>query len=378
MFRYARPVLLLLFFPCFAVAHAASAAELHQPGFRTFGQWRAEDKLRLDVNVWYPSAQPPRVLNYAPWEITAALGGKPAEGRFPLLLLSHDSGGTRFSYHDTAARLASRGFVVAAVTHPADCMYNMDSLFTLAQLRSRALELSATLDLLLESPQAAQGIDRNRIGLIGFGAGAAAALLLGGALPDCAGWPDYCGRAGSGNSYCSPWAKERISRMCAELPLTASLADPRIKAVAAVAPGYGMLFGQNSFRHFYPPLFLIGAENDRIHPPALHADALDSLLNGRARHVTLKEADAASLAAPCPESLEDELPELCRSVSSAGRKTIHQQLQGLLSDFFLHYLGNDKNLPIIPSPPDLAKQEAPVPASVPPPAPERRKQRKNR
>jgi predicted dienelactone hydrolase len=377
MFRYVCPALLLLFFSCVITAGAASAAELYQPGFRTLGQWRAEDRLRLDVNVWYPSVRAPRVLNYAPWEIVAALEGKPVEGRFPLLLLSHDSDGTRFSYHDTAARLASRGFVVAAVTHPADCMYNMDSLFTLAQLRSRALELSATLDLLLESPQTAQSIDHNRVGLIGFGAGAAAALLLGGALPDCAGWPDYCGRAGSGDSYCNLWAKKRIDKLCAGLPLAASLAEPRIKAIAAVAPGYAMLFGQNSFQYFYPPLFLIGAENDRIHPPALHADALVSLLSGRARHTTLKNADAASLAAPCPEILENELPELCRSVSPAGRNAVHQRLYDLLSDFFLHYLGSGRNLPLIPSPPVLVKREetAPVPA---PPAPEKRRQRKSR
>ncbi|MDR3357757.1 MAG: hypothetical protein LBN96_02635 [Desulfovibrio sp.] len=375
MLRYVCPLLPLLLL-CFLIAGPASAAEAYQPGFRTLGQWRAEDRLRLDVNVWYPGVRPPRVLNYAPWEIVAAPEGKPAEGRFPLLLLSHDSDGTRFSYHDTAARLASRGFVVAAVTHSADCMYNMDSLFTLAQLRSRALELSATLDLLFDNPRVAQGIDRNRVGVIGFGSGAAAALLLGGAMPDCAGWPGYCGRAGSGDSYCNTWAKNRIDRLCAALPLTASLADPRIKAVAAVAPGYGMLFGRDSFRYFYPPLFLIGAEEDTLHPPALHADALAALLNGRARHATLRNADAASLAAPCPEPLEDELPELCRSVSSAGRKAIHQRLYDLLSDFFLHYLGNDKNLPLIPAPPDLTKQEPPVPAAAP--APEKRRQERSR
>ncbi|MDR2056236.1 MAG: hypothetical protein LBQ10_10280 [Desulfovibrio sp.] len=377
MFRYGSALLLLLF-SCFVIAGPTSAAEFHQPGFRTLGQWRAEDRLRLDVNVWYPSVRSPRVLNYSPWEIVAALEGKPVEGRFPLLLLSHDSDGTRFSYHDTAARLASRGFVVAAVTHPSDSMYNMDSLFTLAQFRSRASELSATLDLLLESPQMAQGIDRNRVGIIGFGAGAAAALLLGGALPDCAGWPDYCGRVGSGDGYCNPWAKNRIDRLCAGLPLAASLADPRIKAIAAVAPGYGMLFGKDSFRYFYPPLLLIGAENDRINPPALHADALDALLNGRARHATLKNADAAALVAPCPESLKDELPELCRSVSSAGRNAIHQQLYGLLSDFFLYYLGSDKNLPLIPAPPDLIKQEATVPPPPSAPVPEKRRQRRSR
>jgi predicted dienelactone hydrolase len=342
MLRRFRLFLPLLFSVYCFIAGAPFAAESYYVGFRTLGQWCAEDGLRLDVNVWYPSVRHPRILNYAPWEIEGALEGKPVTGRFPLLLLSHASEGTRFSYHDTAAALASRGFVVAAVTHPGDCMYNMDSLFSLEQLRSRARELSATLDMLLENPQTAPGIDPERVGLIGFGAGGTAALLLGGALPDCAGWPEYCARADGNDSYCVPWVKSRINGLCTGLPLKASLADPRIKAVAAVAPGYGMLFSQNSFHWLYPPLLLIGAEKDNIHPPELHTDILASLLGDKARHATLKNADAASLMASCPKALADELPELCRSVAPAERSAIHQRLHDLLSDFFLHYLGSGR------------------------------------
>lgn len=340
------------------------------------GQWRVEDKLRLDVNVWYPSVRRPRQLKFAPWEIEAALEGKAAEGRFPLLLLSHDTDGTRFSYHDTAARLAMRGFVVAAVTHSGDCMYNMDTLFSLEQLRQRAREISATLDLLSENAQTSQGIDANRIGIIGFGAGATTALLLGGALPDCGNWPEYCRRADSDDTYCGTWAKKRISELCAQLPLPSSLADPRIKAVAAVVPGSGMLFSQDSFRYFHPPLLLVGAENDKLRPPALHTDVLSRLLTGKARYVRIKNADSASFVAACPEPLEDDLPELCRTVSSADRNAIHQRMYALLSDFFLYYLGGEKNLPVIPDPPVLTKEEEPAP--LPPPAPEKRRQRKPR
>ncbi|MDR3319712.1 MAG: hypothetical protein LBS77_01875 [Desulfovibrio sp.] len=372
MLRYIS--LLLLFFPaCFAAPGVTPVAKFHKVGFRTLGQWHVEDKLRLDVNVWYPSTHSPRVLNYDPWTIVAALEGRPAEDRFPLLLLSHDSDGTRFSYHDTAARLASLGFVVASITHSGDGMYNMDTLFSLAQFQSRLREISAMLDMLLENPQVEQIIDRNRVGLIGFGAGAATALLIGGALPDCGGWSDYCKRAGVSDSYCAPWADKRISSLCAKLPLEKSPADPRIKAIAAVAPGYGMLFSQDSFRWFYPPLLLVSAERDSINPPALHAAVLNLLLYSKARYTTLEGADAASLMAICPDSMSDDLPELCRSVSPAERSAIHQRLYNLLADFFLHYLGS-KNLPVIPAPPDLKKREEPSLESEP----ERRRQRRSR
>ena len=117
-------LVLLLFTP------SANAADNYMVGFRTLGQSAPDTGLRLAVNVWYPSVRPPRDLNYAPWEISASRAGKAVDGRFPLLLLSHDTAGTRFSYHDTAAWLASLGFVVVAPNHPGDNMDNMDNLLT--------------------------------------------------------------------------------------------------------------------------------------------------------------------------------------------------------------------------------------------------------
>ena len=177
---------------CLFITVPALADNGYSPGFRTLGFWQQESGIRVDVNVWYPSVRAPRSLSYAPWTIRGARNGKPVPGRFPLILLSHPSSGTRFSFHDTAAALAARGFVVAAPTHPRDCMENMDHLFLWEQLKDRALELSATMDLLLADKDIGPSIDPKRIGVLGYGSGATAALLLGGALPDCSGWMDYC------------------------------------------------------------------------------------------------------------------------------------------------------------------------------------------
>ena len=99
---------------CLFITVPALADNGYNPGFRTLGFWQQESGIRVDVNVWYPSVRAPRSLSYAPWTIRGARNGKPVPGRFPLILLSHPSSGTRFSFHDTAAALAARGFVVAA------------------------------------------------------------------------------------------------------------------------------------------------------------------------------------------------------------------------------------------------------------------------
>ena len=368
-----RTLAVLIFCLVAALPHGVRAAESYQVGFCTLGSWSADKNLRLDVNVWYPSVRPPRDLSYPPWEFSAARGGKAVEGRFPLLLLSHDTAGTRFSYHDTASWLASRGFVVAAPTHARDNLDHMEDLLTWSQLQTRAQELSGVIDLLLADPETASSVDADRIGVLGFGAGGAAALLLGGALPDCTAWNSYCGMAGRNDLYCNPWARTRMDKLCQSLPLTKSLADPRVRAVAAVAPGFGMLFSRAAFRWFYPPLLLVAAQNDQNNPPALHARHIYKNMEKKPRWLYLPGADAAAFAAPCPEALAAELPELCRPMSDSLRGEQHQALDTALADFFLHYLGGD-NPPQIPPPPDLTPPQ-PQPQPAPPPTIKARKKR---
>ncbi len=343
------------------------AAESYTPGFRTLGYSSTEGKLRLDLNIWYPSKRPARDLQYPPWSIVGARNAKPAEGRFPLLLLSHGTSGSRFAHHNLAARLASLGFVVAAPNHSRDFVDNMEDLYSWDQLQNRARDLTASIDILLGDKNLGSSIDPKRIGLIGLGAGASTALLLGGALPSCSTWKDYCAKATSSDHYCTPKTRKSIDSLCRNFPLKKSLADSRLKAIAALAPAYGMIFDKTSFRYFYPPLLLLAYGLDKLNPPALHAQAINEYAGNRAKYLGFAKADAALLHAPCPPGLAFELPEICLPGRSAERSQIQAQTLDALADFFLEHLGNSANIPQIPAPPAL---EAAQPAEIPEPAPE--------
>ena len=355
----------------------AGAAEAYKVAFRTLGEMAGDPPLRLDINVWYPGIRAPRQLSYSPWTFPAARNSQPAEGRFPLILLSHATPGTRFSYHNAASRLAARGFVVAAPTHARDSMHNMDDLFTWPQLENRVRELSAGIDVLLADKDLSACIDPGRIGVLGFGTGGTAALLLGGALPDCAPWPGYCARAGALDAYCDPWVRGKIDALCANFPLKSSLADQRIKAIASVAPGYGLLFGPTSFRHFYPPLLLAIAGAEKVDKAELHARAIARLPGVKATVLELPDADAGALMAPCPPSIAAELPELCLSVSEEARAALARRLDDALTDFFLNHLGSASHVPQIPAPPKFTAP-APAPETPPPAALEKPKKRNPR
>ena len=353
---------------CLAAAGRALAAadQTVRVGFKTLGLWQAHSNTRADLAIWYPAGRMPSELQYGAWTIKAARNAKELPGRFPLIIISHDSPGSRFSHHTSAEALAKSGFVVAALTHHGDNMDDMTHLFTLAQLHDRVTQIRATLDTLLSHPDTHSFIDPRRIGVVGFGVGGTAALLLAGARLDGRNWPLYCDRAGTDDPYCSTWAASRMTTLAESLHTPLSLADARVKAVAAVAPAYGMLFTKESLAELRIPILILRAENDRINRYPLHADAIRDAMPQPPDYAVIAGADGASLMAACPPQLLRDLPELCSRVSIEKRHLIHQQLDMFLGRFLLERLGHalPEEQPAIAPP----QQDAELYIELPPPA----------
>ena len=348
------PLFLAMVLACAGACFSAGEAPAKPGGpvnCRTMGFADREKALRFDVNVWYPAKRgaKKRTLRYPPWEVEGATRTAPEPGSYPLIVLSHPTSGNRFTYHNTAKELAQQGFVVAAPTHAMDNMDNMPSLCTWDQLALRVREISALVDWLLQDESFAEVIDKERIGFIGFGAGATTGLLLGGALPDCTDWQSFCGK-NYHHMLCNSWARQRIdTKLCPSLPLRSSLADTRIKAVAAVDPAYSMLFTRKGMQYFYPRLFLAATEK------SLDKEASGRLAGRLQREpelLVLEGADEGALMAPCPSPLMAELPEICRTVEPEAKEHIHATLMHGLTGFFKAWLVDAEPEPL-PAPPDL-------------------------
>ncbi len=344
----------LLCFLCLAAAGAVSAAPAVQPGFRTLGVWKSETSLRLNLAIWYPARRTPTQLDYGDWTFRASRNASPVTGKHPLIILSHDSSGSRFSLHQLAGALAREGFVVVAPTHPGDNLDDLSWLFTTEQLTGRARDISATLDVIFDTPVLEAMTDPTRVGLLGVGPGGAAALLAAGACPDPAGWTDYCARAalarqaaGQASSrdkadallYCSDWAVPRMAATAADPELPKSRRDGRVRAVAVVAPWYGMFFSAEALASVRIPVLLVSAENDRRNPSLFHVEAIRKALPNPPAHVVLPDADAASLLSPCSPSLAETWPELCRGADARLRRDVQDKLARAACAFFLEHLG---------------------------------------
>lgn len=168
------------------VPHALAEKErvVIHPGYRTLSASIPEERLLLQMGVWYPTARRPGNVKAGDWSFRAARNGAVLKGPWPVIVLSHDVTGSAWSHHDVASSLAARGFIVAAPLHDRDNADDMRMLFTEHQLPQRALQLSAALDAVLQHPQIGEQADREKVCFLGFGLTAPSGLLLAGGRLD--------------------------------------------------------------------------------------------------------------------------------------------------------------------------------------------------
>ncbi len=327
-----------LFFVC-ASAIVAKAAASFEPAFKTLGIFNEHTGQRIDLNIWYPTYSRPTPTSYNPWTLTVVPYGRAAKGRFPAIILSHDTVATRFSYHESAASLARSGFVVIAPQHRADNQDAMSHIFSVEQLLYRVDDIRFAIDTVLTHTAIKDSIDETRLGIIGFGTGGTAALLLGGALPQGDGWASYCEQAPPSSPYCNAWGKGRMQKMAEQFPLHASLEDPRISAVVAVAPNYPMFFDKAALQSFLLPLLLIEAEYDSLNLAPWNVGVL---VNNFPREITFERiarVDSLDLMSACPPRLQRDLPELCGAAPLPVRQRARAQFESRVQHFLLDHLG---------------------------------------
>jgi predicted dienelactone hydrolase len=104
-------------------------------------------------------------------------------GRFPLVMISHGTGGSRFSLEWLAQSLVKSGFVVAAVDHWGNT-YNNKIPLQFFEIWQRPQDISFVITKLLSDRDLNKIIDSHKIGAAGFSAGGYAVIALAGGVAD--------------------------------------------------------------------------------------------------------------------------------------------------------------------------------------------------
>lgn len=320
--------------------------------------WRGAKTEALPTEIWYPvaAAVPVTEQEIGPAGHPLFEGGRvaidaplaPAPKYFPLIVLSHGTGGTGDSLEWLAVALAAHGYIVAAVNHPGNNALEPLTADGFRLWWERTMDLSDVLDGLLADPQIGPRVDRARIGAAGFSLGGYTVIELAGARTDQRAFLDFCkskeadatcvppemARAESGEAAAAP-SPEALKSMARSAD---SYRDARVKAVFAMAPALGEAFSKADLAEITVPLEIVAGDGDVTVPFRTNAvrygewmpAAKVTILPGGVSHYTF--------TAVCLPAGMQALPEICRDNPGVHRDEVHRKVAGMALEFF------DKNL----------------------------------
>ncbi len=326
-----------------ALYHVGEAGRLFHPD--AVRHWRGAATEGLLTRIWYPvdpsvpeaareiGAPGHPIFRGHPASIDAPLS--PAQAKYPLLLLSHGTGGSADSLDWLGAALAAAGYVVAGVNHPGNTALEPLTREGFMLWWERAVDLSEVLDGMLADPTLGSHIDRDRIGAVGFSLGGYTVLELAGARTNLPAFEAFC-HSPSADAICRPPEMDQL-KDAANTPnplssqTTASLAragasyrDPRIRASFAIAPALGEAFDAASFANVEIPVALLGGASDTTAPVETNIKRIAGLLP-KAELTMLPGASHYTFLDICLPAAVDLRAWICKDNSGVDRDAVHAQ-----------------------------------------------------
>jgi predicted dienelactone hydrolase len=320
--------------------------------------WRGAQTPALVTRIWYP-ADPG--VREAPHDIGApghpimqghpAADGVPLAGarsRYPLLVLSHGTGGSADSLDWLGAALAAQGYIVAGVNHPGNNALEPRTLDGFMLWWERATDASEVLDGVLADPQFGPHVDPARIGAVGFSLGGYTVLELAGARTNLAAFERFC-TSPQADAICRPpemaklgedAGKNAVLHDTLSPAMKASRAragdsyrDARVKAVFAIAPALGEAFDAQSFDAVTIPVSLVAGENDDVAPVDTNIHRIAGLMP-KAVVTMVPGASHYTFLDTCLPEVVGKLAGLCKDRPGVDRDAVHARTATQAIEFF--------------------------------------------
>ncbi|RLQ88581.1 alpha/beta hydrolase family protein [Notoacmeibacter ruber] len=296
----------------------------------------------VGASVWYPAGRETYVIKIGDNPIfkgtPAYVGAAVAEGRFPLILFSHGSGGNMDNAAWLSSALAAKGAMVLAVNHPGSTSGDSSPRRSV-HLDERASDLSGALDALLADPAFAPHIDRSRIVAVGFSLGGATALNLAGLRYQKAPEHPYC--EGTANrDDCIFFANGGID--FTDLPdgFSADMRDERVTGAVAIDPAFTEIADRRSVDEMQLPIALINlGDEHRLAPVDVSENGSDLVHRlPDATYSVLAPAVHFTFLAPCKDAgaellAADDDDPVCDDPAGTDREKVHRQIAEKIAHF---------------------------------------------
>jgi predicted dienelactone hydrolase len=280
--------------------------------------------------VVYPAAEIGPPTERGPYTIAATRDAKPADGVFPLVVMSHGTGGSMLGHHDSLTALAQAGFVAAAVQHPRDNYLDDSGFGTDLQLIGRPHHIVALIDGVLGDPRFGPLVDRRRIGMAGFSAGGYTTLVIVGGTPNFALNAAYR-QAEPDDPLMLRALAAGSQRRKLDLPI---VSDLRVRAAFVMAPALGQVFDKTALAEVHVPIRLYCAGADEVLRHPWNAERIRQMLPAAPEYEVIEGAGHYVFLAPCPAPMAASLPAICVDPPGIDRTAIHARLNAEMVEFF--------------------------------------------
>lgn len=311
-------------------------AEFNPVGFQVFRLYDESRNRLVEMDVWYPtdSEEESMISEIDLWfncpEIKDAKI-KDENKRYPLIIMSHGNGGERRDRTWLVHQLVAQDYIVVSVDHFGDHWnYSYPDLFLSAW--DRPLDITFSLDYLLEKSSLAQQIDPDRIGFSSYSFGGMAGLWLAGGIAT-----DFETCLKRYQYWFQPFPDDIVQNLEYEKSLL-SYFDPRIKAYLLMAPP-SWAFNYDSLKAIDRPFFLLGAEGDDILPPCSHACYLADVMQDSECHILNHPANHYVFLNEPTDLAKQNIPEkFCQDDPEIKRSEVHEIVGEIALNFFKKHL----------------------------------------
>lgn len=263
--------------------------------------------------------------------------------KFPLLIISHGTGGNKFSLTWFIEKMVKEGYVVVSLDHYGNSTFNKIPR-EFVKWWERAIDVQYVLTQVLKNEEIGTKIDTSRIGGVGFSLGGYTNIALAG------GYVDRTVRENE---------KAEDREMPAEFPETDEIIDfendslivssynkyknhvkdDRIKAFFVMAPAIGFGFhSKEQTDKITAPIFIVAGKGDLVAPVKNNAEKYHSLIKTSKIHLFDKNVEHYIFLNESTEFGKEVAPEITIDNPTVDRKKIHKKTLELALDFFKNTL----------------------------------------
>ena len=255
--------------------------------------------------VLYPTETPSAPTAFGPYTMDVSPDAPVAEGRFPVVVISHGNGGSHLVYRAISTHLAKNGYVVAMLEHAGNNRNNNELEGTHENLVNRPRHVRLTIDAVSSDPQLSACVQPDNVAIIGHSIGGYTALAVAGGTP----WSE---------------TRQRVD----------VVADPRVRALVLLAPATAWYLPEDSLSQVSVPILMLVAEHDPF-TPRWHADLVLDRVPDRAQVTcrVIENAGHFSFLSPFPPQMRNASFLPSTDPEGFDREKFHERLPAELLDY---------------------------------------------